>query len=235
MKFITFPPLRKILATWAIAAAIGLLLGAALPATAQSGPYSAQIQRALASFLGIAHTWTGKQTFTAGSGTATTTPGGTLYWENTNTPNLADTNFVKTGTYVLPANTLKTPGDHLIVALEALFSAAGSSKTYVCNIGFTSWTAAGGFVSGSNFNSNATTTANADLHIVAEATYISSTVFNTWTNAMVGTSFQSTNFSTVSGTVSWTADNNIACEAKDGSSNAGAITLEEFRVRIIPR
>jgi hypothetical protein len=45
----------------------GLLLGATVIVGAQgSGPYSAQIQRALASFLTTTHTWTAAQTFTGG-------------------------------------------------------------------------------------------------------------------------------------------------------------------------
>lgn len=199
--------------------ALAVLLGAYTLATAQQGPATLTPTKLVGQ---------------AGNGTAKLHPQGTLYWEYTNTANGADTNYVKTGTYVLPANTLMTAGDHLIVRTEMLLSAATSSKSYVCNVGFTAWTGAGGFSGGVNFNANATTNSTTDAHIQGELTWKTASTFNIWTNVLVGGSIQSTNFVASSG-VDFTANQNIACEAKDGTGNAGAITIEEFRVKLHPR
>lgn len=66
--------------------ALGLLVGSALAVEAQ-GPYSAQIQRALAAYLAAAHTWTGVQTaptFAATDGTASFTASGGGDYTTTN-------------------------------------------------------------------------------------------------------------------------------------------------------
>lgn len=66
--------MKRFLKSTAVGLALGLLLSVTTTVMAQSGPYSAQIQRALASFITTAHTWTALQTFSGGiSGGATFT------------------------------------------------------------------------------------------------------------------------------------------------------------------
>ena len=73
----------------------------------------------------------------------------TLYWEYTNASNSADTHYVSSSEYPLPAGTLERNGDKLIVEMDVVFGSSAATKTYQCNIGYTSWDAVQGFTGGS--------------------------------------------------------------------------------------
>jgi hypothetical protein len=152
-----------------------------------------------------------------------------LYTEQINISNAADTNFVKTTTYVLPANTLTKVGDRVYVEMLGTGGAFASSKNYICNLGFTSWTAAGGFTGGVNQPSNATTTSSPQFVARGMFEYQTSSAQFSYGLSFVSGSGQSSNYVT-SSAFSWTAAQNLACEGKDATGNAGAIVLREFRV-----
>lgn len=152
-----------------------------------------------------------------------------LYTEQINISNAADTNNVKTSTYVLPANTLTKLGDRVYIEMLGFGGAFASNKTYQCNVGFTSWTAAGGFTGGISPVLNATTTSSPNFVVRGVAEYQTSSSSYQYGLSFVSGGGQSSNYVTAS-VFNWTAAQNIACQGKDGTGNAGAITLREFRV-----
>lgn len=181
--------------------------------------------------------WSGTPLLTAGTGTQTYHAGGVLYSESISTATAADNNFVKTSTYAIPANTLVNNGDMLEVDTIYLESSeATDSRTYVCNYGFTSWTGnTVGFTGGINLLSNATASASVNIHVRAFIKRVSSTVFNYWTESLVGTSYQNSVWTT-SSALTITDAQNIACEVRntDGTPVAAASTIKEFQVRYVP-
>jgi hypothetical protein len=157
----------------------------------------------------------------------------TLYWEVPNIANAADTNFVSNTAFSVPANTLTTNGDALLLEVEFLFSAAISSKTYGAYVGYSSWSAASGFVGGLalvlNASSNASTMVRTRAMITrtgsGSAQYYSQSTFSAGTAQTIDYT---------SGSIDWTAAQNILVEAKDGTGNAAAVTIKQVRVTLIP-
>lgn len=88
-----------------ILAAATVLAGVAAFSSAQSGPFSAQIQR----FLTTPHTWTAAQVFTVGSGASTAPPVGTLFLSTVSASNVTtgETDLIS---YPMLANTLAVNG-----------------------------------------------------------------------------------------------------------------------------
>jgi hypothetical protein len=152
-----------------------------------------------------------------------------LYTEQINISNAADTNWIKTSTFVVGANTLTKIGDRILTELVAVGGNFASNKSYTCNLGFSSWTAAGGFVGGNNGISNSSTGTNPQFIITGMYEYEPSSTFSYGLSWVTG-SGQSTAYASAAKT--WTVANNVACEGKDGTGNAGAITLREFRVTL---
>jgi len=171
---------------------------------------------------------------TAGSGTQQYKSSGAIYYQFVNTANTADTNFISSTAYSLPANTLNSTGDVIQVDFYALLSAAVSTKTWICNIGYTAWTAAGGFTGGVTLLTDASTTASVSILAHSLATKVSSgnVSIQAWSQFSNGTSRSHAAWS--SSALTLTGANNILCEAKDGTGNAAAITIKEMRIIFIP-
>lgn len=121
-----------------VLAVLLLLVGATPESGAQSGPYSAQIQRALRSFLSTAQTVTGSWTFTGPvvlpsgttakfGATATATVGGVLTTSTTQVCTTAVTTEENLWTYSLPAGSLDSDGRGL--RITAWWSTAATATT----------------------------------------------------------------------------------------------------------
>jgi len=170
-------------------------------------------------------------TLTAGGGTQTYKLGGTLYWEYTNVANGNDTNYVTTGVYALPANTLATNGDRLIIELSTVATATASTKTITCAIGYTSFDATAGFTGGYTFASFTPATVSATGVMTAQMTRISATTSSSVAKNII-TSTQDGGWG--SGSTTWANANNILCAVKSSVNTAGIVTIKEFRITWSP-
>lgn len=190
----------------------------------------------LASSLTSVGTLTGL-TATAGGGSATAHPGGTLLWVNDAIANAADTNWVITTVYALPAGTLAVNGDRLDIEAVIAFSSFVSTKSYACNIGHTSFSGASGFTGGINLVS-ATTSATSDTFVVRpEITRQSATTGGSYVHIIdLAGAVKASSYSTGTA-ITWANGQNVACAVKDsiGTAAAGAETIHEFRVVFAPR
>lgn len=167
----------------------------------------------------------------AGTGTQYGPPTLELHSEVINVANAADTVYVTSTPYSLPANTLAASGDELEVDLVALQSAAASTRSYKCNIGYSAFVAATGtFTGGNTIYSGSFATASINIQLTGHITRTTNaTTGAVWTYA-------------ISGPLKWTAlttpdfsvANNILCAANDGTGNAAAVTLQTLRIRLRP-
>jgi len=185
----------------------------------------------------LGSSFTGPSSFSAGSGSGTYKPGGTLFWEQTNIANAADTLYIKTATYTLPALTMTTDGDRISIEANLTFSATAATKTYYCNIGFTAFDTTGGFTGGINVVGAATATTDAGVTSRSVLTRISATATSTYALADLaaggGATFQSGAWTT--GAITWANAQPIACITKSSVGTASVTTLNEFRVIYEPR
>ncbi len=148
--------------------------------------------------------------------------------------NAADTNYVFTTPYTLPAGTLATNSDQLLLEWTIVFSAAVSTKTYQIAIGHSAAVPATGFTGGTLTLSSATAAASATLICSVWLTRINATTGNymataRWANA---TTVQGNNYA--AGTLTWANALTVQAGAKDGTGNAAAVTIAEFRVTYRP-
>jgi hypothetical protein len=159
----------------------------------------------------------------------------TLWWERVNLANGADTNYITSTPYALPAGLLATDGDALELEFILSLSAAASSKTYTCNVGYTSYSAAAGFTGGLPVISNST--ANASTTIIARGriTRLSATTAGYYANNQWATSATSQGTLYSTGSITWANAQNIASIGRDATGNASAITLQEVRIMLVPR
>lgn len=159
----------------------------------------------------------------------------TLYYERPNIANAADTNFVSSTPYVLAANTLNSNGDTLVIEMITSFSAAASTKSYQCNIGYTAFDAAAGFTNGQTLVSSSTANASIMVTSIGRQSRTGSQAYDVFAMSQFGnaagsnSSVQATQF--VGGvTTNFAVNNNILCAVKDGTGNASAITLRTVRI-----
>ncbi len=173
--------------------------------------------------------------FLAGGGSQAFKPGGVLYWEYTNTANAADTLYVSSTPYALPAGTLATNGDQVMIEADLLFDATASTKTYVCNIGYSAFDTTTGFTGGLNLVNSATTTTTVSVHASGRVTRSGATTANIGlaANLLSSGAWQSSAAST--GSITWANAQNMLCIAKSSVATAGIVTLRELRVTWNPR
>jgi len=171
-----------------------------------------------------------------GTGTAIATVGGTLFWTGTPTGNLADTNWVISPVYALPANTLTSNGDRLEVEAIVSFSATVSTKSVSCRVGYTAFDISTGFTGGVPLNTNTTSSTTASGQIRGVVTRISATTASHATFGitsggvvLVGVIYDATS------AITWGAANNIACAVKDSAGIANSEIIQELRVTVFPR
>lgn len=161
--------------------------------------------------------------------------GGTLYWENGVVGVLADTNYVSTTTYSLPAGTMATNGDQLVIEADFLINATAGTKSYNCNLGFTSFAAdTTGYTGGQTVMVHSTTGTTISLHSRVTVTRLTATTAS-WhekTNTS-GATWQAIIYGTFS--VTWANAQNIGADAKSSASSANNIIIEEFRVTYRPK
>lgn len=171
-------------------------------------------------------------TLPAGTGGATFKAGGVIYADPSVVANAADTNFVSNTVYNLPGNTLVNNGDALRFEIMWNFSADTGAKTMQCNIGYSAWTAAGGFTGGVNVLSFGSSVASQSL--VASATMRRTgaaagdltsqgifTVLNSWAGGVNNGS---------AGLGAWNAPTPILCHVKNAGAVAGSVTMKNFRI-----
>lgn len=157
----------------------------------------------------------------------------TLYWEATNVANAADTNYVSTTAYSLPAGKMATDGDELLIEGVILLSSATSTRSFHAAIGYSSFSAAGGASGGLLLVGNSTTQASSMIEVRARVMRTGATTANYYSFNQVASSAQVVNFT--SGSITWANAQNIIMAVKDGSSNAAAATIKDFRVTYRPR
>lgn len=172
----------------------------------------------------------------AGSGTSTFKIGGTVFWSDTDTANAADTNWVLSDVYALPAATLITNGDRLDIETTITFSAAVSTKSYDCRIAYTSFAAVGGFTGGVAIYTNNTATASDSFVFPMAVTRQGATTASAYSYAVDenGALIKSGGVYQSGAAVTWANANNVACAVKDGTGNAAAATIRELRVDYVP-
>lgn len=218
--------------------ALLLLLGTLLVSSLGQHPSLAQAQLSTAVQRGIEQMFNraGRLIMApilAGNGTATFRVGGAIYWEYTNTANAADTLYVSTTPFSLPANTLATNGDRLDVYFTAALDATASTKTLICNIGYSAFDTTAGFTAGLSFISFSTTATSSSYVIKAEVTRLSATSDLHNALAVVGASMQASGV-VPGAAVTWSNSNNILCIAKSSVGTAGIVTLRDLRVTWSP-
>lgn len=159
----------------------------------------------------------------------------TLTYERINTPNAADTNYVSSTLYTLPANTLGTNGDRLEVEFPVSFDGTAATKTYTCNIGHTAYDATSGFTGGINMLSSATTSTSVTIVGRGVVTRISGTQSSVYAfNGISSGSWQTTAWTT-STAVDWSASQPVRCIGKSSVGTGGIITIQEMRLTLVPR
>jgi len=180
--------------------------------------------------------WSGAPLLTAGTGTQTYHLPGALYWENGAVAVGADTNYVSTSAYSLPAGTMATNGDRLFIEAEYLINATAGTKTYRINLGFTSFANDGtGYTGGTEPVAYTTAGTSISLHCVALVTRTAATTGNYLGACQTsGNSWQQTIY-TVGGAWTWANALNIGSDAKSSAASASNIIIEEFRVTYLPR
>ena len=137
----------------------------------------------------------------------------TLYWEYTNASNSADTHYVSSSEYPLLLGTLDRNGDKLIVGMDVVFGSTAATKTYQCNIGYTSWDAVQGFTGGVNIVSGATAHTSVSVHARGEMTRLSPTSEEHFAlQALSSGAWQASRYGT--GQVLWDQENTLRCHAK---------------------
>ena len=159
----------------------------------------------------------------------------TIYYERPNIANAADTLFVSSTPYVLVANTLNSTGDTLVIEMITSFSAAASTKSYQCNIGYSAFDTTAGFTGGQTLASSSTANASIMVTSIGRQSRTGAQSYDVWAMSQFGNaagsngSVQATQF--VGGaTTNFAVNNNILCAVKDGTGNAAAITIRTVRI-----
>lgn len=158
----------------------------------------------------------------------------TLYWEKKNVANTADTNYVPTSEYMIPAGYLATNGDKLTVEMDLVFGGTAGTKTYQCNIGYTAWDAVGGFTGGVSILLNATTHVNVSVHAKGDMNRVTSTTAESYSGSLFSTgAWQAGGYG--SSAITWANAQPLRCHAKSSVATAGVVTVKNFRVTFFPR
>lgn len=176
------------------------------------------------------------------AGGTTFRPEGTLYWERTNAVTSAGSVVPAFGTaYSIPAATLATDGDRLLVDVYVtLGTAATDNKNVRCNIGYTAFsTSTGTFTNGVDLISESSTsnTGAVSWYIHASITRLAATSAGYAWEAKWGSSAttQGASWSTTAG-VTWASANNFLCAAYNTTgSNTETLRIEEYRLSWSPR
>lgn len=185
---------------------------------------------------GTAPVWSGQPTLTAGGGTQTYHVPGVLYWENTNTGNAADNNYITTSAYSLPAGTAGTNGDQLVIDLDVLFDATASTKVIKCNLGYTSFdTTTGTFTGGQSLVSTSTAAVSLSQFFHVVITRTTSAAGNIRGTFPTSTAASQSGQTFVSGSITWANANNLLCAANSSVATANIVTIKELRITWSPR
>jgi len=225
-------------ATWFSLSATNLATGAAATTATATGQYSLSNPGLQRVRLRCTTYTSGGANVMAMGGRATyaqmTRPSRTLYSQFVNTANAGDTNFVSSTAYSLPAGLMSTNGDTLRIEATYTLSAAVSTKTMQCAIGYTSFDATGGFTGGVSLGSFASTSASQNMVMLATVTRESAILLDSHSVARYNTTpaFQASVNNAQS--ITWANANNILCIAKDGTGNASAVTIKWVRVLFEP-
>ncbi len=173
--------------------------------------------------------WSGAPLRTAGGGTQTYHQSGTLYWERVAVANAADTLYVSTTAYSLPAGTLATTGDRLDVEVSLLFDATAATRTIQCNLGYTAWDSTTGFTGGVHVITITTTATSTGFKGSSQITRLGAASEEHFATALSGTTVINGSYGT-SSTLTWANAYNVLCHAKSSVATAGVLTLESVRL-----
>lgn len=160
--------------------------------------------------------------------------GGTLFWENTNLGNGANTDYVSTGEYVLPAGLMAYDGDELLIEMWMTFNAAVSTKTYQINIGHSAFVPASGFTIGQNVVSSSTATSSAGIIVRSMVRRLSSTTGGWISTAQWAAAATTQGIPYTTGTISWNSNNSIRAIVKDSVGNVDAVKINQMRITYLP-
>ena len=167
---------------------------------------------------------------------------GTLFWENTNLTTTGGGSIpVATTAYSLPAGTMGTNGDRLVIDIVTSVNStsASDSKSCVCNIGYSAFnTTTGGFTGGLGITIHSTVVSTASISMWGRAiiTRLSATSQSVHSyTAFEGTSANQQNVYAAASTVTWGNANNILCALWNASSGTQLLTLNEIRITYEPR
>ncbi len=180
-----------------------------------------------------------QQIYMAGGGSQAYRPSGVIYWQAPAVANAADNLFLTNTAYSLPAGTLSTNGDALIIETLCTGSSSSDNKAVVVNIGYSAWDTTAGFTGGLNVIVSGKTTASATHYSRAMVTRLSATTASYMSETRVVTAtadlFDSTLYA--SGSLTWANALNILAEVRDVTPTgvAAVITLQEIRVTFVPR
>lgn len=165
---------------------------------------------------------------------------GTLYWENTNLVTTATvTDWVLGTEYILPAGTLATNGDRLIIrGSVGVGTATTNTKNFYCQLGYTSFTAAGGATGGISVvaQSSASNAGTLSWEVMGTVTRLTSTTvsYEQQTKWGATTTTQGTNYAT--GSMTWANALKFICAVQNATaSNSTVLTLNEYSVQFWPR
>ena len=113
-------------------------------------------------------------------------------------------------------------------------SADAGAKTFQCNLGYTAWSAAGGFTGGVNVMSFGSSVASQTLLGTTTIRRVSATTGDFTTAGFFTTLGSTTGGVTNGAAVVWTAPVPILCHAKDASGVAAGVTMKNLRIFLEP-
>lgn len=164
-------------------------------------------------------------------------PARQLFMSTAQLPNAADTAYLQSSEYTLPAGQMANDGDRLVIEAIYSLSASSSNKTWVMAIGYSAFAAA--VFTGGIIFANYPTTPNTSQFAWFRAmlTRTGATTMNTV--AMINFSVTNNPLANpaafqVGSAITWANANKISGAVKDSVGNAAAITLNQWSITYFP-
>lgn len=162
---------------------------------------------------------------------------GSLYFSDTDAGNSADTNYVISDVYALPANSLSTDGDRLEIDAVITTTATAASKQATINIGYTSFAVASNFTGGITVYNNTFSAVSDTLHIHGIVTRQSATTASVVAPAILVASavVRTGGVYQTGASITWANANNIAVSIQSSVGTANIGIIREFKVTYFPK
>jgi hypothetical protein len=169
-------------------------------------------------------------TFSAGSGTGTFRSSGVQFGEYLHLAVAANTNYVSSSVYTVPANTLVNTGDVLFLDLNTSYGSVAGTKSTYCNLGYTAYdaTQADPLTGGIDLVALASTATTTTQHVSTQFIRTGATTYamNQRLNGV------STANSWVTGTYDWAVAQPVRCVIRDSGGTASNAFLEIMRLTV---